>query len=109
MVSIGTGVSLLLVTGPGRDQFRRVSGSTIGGGTYLGLCKLLIKAHGFEDLLEMAGRGRNEKVRVDEEGVKTRRSEATKLKHTNESYFSKTCMLSLHALLPRSSHNIMSH
>ncbi|GMH65830.1 hypothetical protein TrRE_jg7979 [Triparma retinervis] len=62
VVSIGTGVSLILVTGPGRDQFRRVSGSTIGGGTYLGLCKLLTKAQGFEDLLEMAGRGRNEKV-----------------------------------------------
>ena len=62
VVSIGTGVSLILVTGPNRNQFQRVSGSTIGGGTYLGLCKLLTKARGFDELLAMAGRGRNEKV-----------------------------------------------
>lgn len=41
VVSIGTGVSFIRVDGPGENQFERVTGSTIGGGTYWGLCRLL--------------------------------------------------------------------
>ena len=35
LVNIGSGTSIIKVNGP--DDFQRISGSTIGGGTYLGL------------------------------------------------------------------------
>ena len=39
-------------------QFARVGGSTIGGGTYLGLCKLLTSLQSFEDIAEVEKDGR---------------------------------------------------
>lgn len=46
----------------GPAEFKRVSGSSIGGGTYWGLCRLLTEASSYEDSLRMASRGKSDKV-----------------------------------------------
>jgi type II pantothenate kinase len=60
LVSIGTGVSILRVDGPRQQD--RISGSTIGGGTYYGLIRLLTELESFEDIMELAERGDPSKV-----------------------------------------------
>ena len=55
VVSIGTGVSIIKVTG--RGDFERVSGSSIGGGTYWGLCKLFVGGKSFKEVLDLAEGG----------------------------------------------------
>jgi len=60
LVTIGTGVSILRVDGPRKHE--RISGSTIGGGTYWGLCRLLTDVEDFEDVLNLAERGDPSKV-----------------------------------------------
>ena len=55
LVTIGTGVSILRVDGP--RQHERISGSTIGGGTYWGLCRLLTNSESFEDVIDLAEKG----------------------------------------------------
>ncbi len=60
LVMIGTGVSVLRVDGPRKHE--RISGSTIGGGTYWGLCRLLTDVEDFESVLSLAERGDPSKV-----------------------------------------------
>lgn len=60
LVTIGTGVSILRVDGP--RQHERISGSTIGGGTYWGLCRLLTNSESFEDVIDLAEKGDPSKV-----------------------------------------------
>ena len=60
VVTIGTGVSILRVDGP--RQYERVSGSTIGGGTYWGLMRLLTDVEDFDDVLKLAEKGDPSKV-----------------------------------------------
>jgi len=60
LVNIGSGVSILSVRAPG--QYQRVCGTSLGGGTFLGLCCLLTKCSTFEEALELAARGDNKKV-----------------------------------------------
>jgi pantothenate kinase len=60
VVSIGSGVSILKVDGP--SKFERVSGSSIGGGTYWGLCRLLTGATSFDDSLDLADLGDSDLV-----------------------------------------------
>ncbi|KAI8142157.1 pantothenate kinase [Fennellomyces sp. T-0311] len=60
LVNIGSGVSILKVTGP--DQFSRISGTSLGGGTLWGLLSLLTDAHNFDDMLEMSQEGDNRNV-----------------------------------------------
>jgi len=60
LVNIGSGVSILSVTGPGKYQ--RISGTALGGGTFLGLTCLLTKCKTFEEALELAAKGDNTKV-----------------------------------------------
>ena len=60
LVMIGTGVSILRVDGP--RQHERVSGSTIGGGSYWGLMRLLTDLENFEDVMRLAERGDPSKV-----------------------------------------------
>ena len=55
-VSIGSGVSIIEVTGWG-EQFRRVDGSSIGGGTFWGLCRLLLQCGSFDELIALTERG----------------------------------------------------
>ena len=52
---IESGVSILKVSSP--TQFERVSGSSVGGGTYWGLCRLLTRCTRFEEVLDMAAPG----------------------------------------------------
>ena len=47
----------------GEGQFSRVSGSSLGGGTFWGLCRLLTKCRGFDEMLELSMRGDNAKAR----------------------------------------------
>lgn len=60
LVNIGSGVSMIKVTGP--QTFSRIGGSSLGGGTLWGLLSLLTNAHSYDDMLEMAARGDNTNV-----------------------------------------------
>jgi type II pantothenate kinase len=60
VVSIGSGVSIMKVNAPG--DFVRVSGTSIGGGTYWGLCRLFTRCSTFEQVLELAEIGNNAEV-----------------------------------------------
>eukprot|EP00301_Raphidiophrys_heterophryoidea_P020356 c5071_g1_i2.p1 GENE.c5071_g1_i2~~c5071_g1_i2.p1 ORF type:complete len:493 (+),score=119.90 c5071_g1_i2:140-1480(+) len=60
VVNIGSGVSILQVMSPG--TFERVSGTALGGGTYLGLCRLLLKCSTFEQALGLAEEGHSSKI-----------------------------------------------
>lgn len=60
LVNIGSGVSILAVHS--KDNYRRVTGTSLGGGTFLGLCCLLTGCSTFEEALEMASRGKSTHV-----------------------------------------------
>lgn len=62
LVNIGSGVSMVKVTGPEAGEFERVGGSSLGGGTLWGLLSVLTDANSFDEMLEMATSGNNEKV-----------------------------------------------
>lgn len=62
LVNIGSGVSMIKVTGLGPDGFERIGGSSLGGGTLWGLLLLLTDANDYNEMLEMAQRGSNENV-----------------------------------------------
>ncbi|KAI8868976.1 fumble [Ramicandelaber brevisporus] len=52
LCNVGTGVSILKVTG--ESTFERVSGSGIGGGTFLGLSRMLTQARSFREAMTQA-------------------------------------------------------
>lgn len=56
--------SLHLKQVDGPAVFKRVSGSSIGGGTYWGLCRLLTGATSYDESLDMASQGDSDKVAV---------------------------------------------
>lgn len=60
LVSVGTGTSVLAVDGP---IARRVGGTALGGGTLLGLGRLLCGAGSFAEIVALASRG--DRGRVD--------------------------------------------
>ena len=60
LVSIGSGVSMIRVDGD--EQYERVSGTSIGGGTFWGLCRLLTGCKNFDEMLQMSSKGDNTKV-----------------------------------------------
>ncbi|XP_078264657.1 pantothenate kinase 2, mitochondrial-like isoform X3 [Rhinoraja longicauda] len=60
LVNIGSGVSILAVYS--KDNYKRVTGTSLGGGTFLGLCCLLTGCSTFEEALEMASLGESTKV-----------------------------------------------
>ncbi|XP_033890345.2 pantothenate kinase 3-like isoform X2 [Acipenser ruthenus] len=60
LVNIGSGVSILAVYS--KDNYKRVTGTSLGGGTFLGLCCLLTGCLTFEEALEMATRGESTTV-----------------------------------------------
>ncbi|XP_034179751.1 pantothenate kinase 3 fbl isoform X1 [Osmia lignaria lignaria] len=60
LVNIGSGVSILAVYGP--DNYKRISGTSLGGGTFLGLCCLLTGCNTFEEAIELATGGDNTRV-----------------------------------------------
>ncbi|ANM58054.1 pantothenate kinase 1 [Arabidopsis thaliana] len=57
LVNIGSGVSMIKVDGDGK--YERISGTSLGGGTFLGLGKLLTKCKSFDELLELSHHGNN--------------------------------------------------
>ncbi|XP_061890561.1 pantothenate kinase 2, mitochondrial [Entelurus aequoreus] len=61
LVNIGSGVSILAVYS--ESDYKRVTGTSLGGGTFLGLCCLLTGCSTFEEALQMASQG--ESTRVD--------------------------------------------
>lgn len=60
LVNIGSGVSILSVLGP--NNYSRVSGTSLGGGTFLGLCCLLTGCESYEEAIELASFGDNTNV-----------------------------------------------
>tara|TARA_B110001452_G_scaffold179889_1_gene151020 strand:+ start:358 stop:1707 length:1350 start_codon:yes stop_codon:yes gene_type:complete len=60
LCNVGTGVSILHVESP--TKYTRVSGTALGGGTFLGLCRMLTEARGFEEALGCAATGDSRKV-----------------------------------------------
>jgi type II pantothenate kinase len=60
LVSLGTGTSILSVDGP---RATRVGGTAVGGGTALGLAKLILGIDAFAGLIALAERG--DRTRVD--------------------------------------------
>lgn len=60
LVNIGSGVSMIKVSGP--RQFERIGGTSLGGGTLWGLLSLLTGARSFEDMLRLAQNGDNSTV-----------------------------------------------
>lgn len=60
LVNIGSGVSMVKVSGP--DEFVRVGGTHLGGGTFWGVVSLLTGMRTFDEMLQMAERGNNSGV-----------------------------------------------
>lgn len=60
LVNIGSGVSMLKVSGP--REFQRVGGTSLGGGTLWGLLSLLTGARTFDEMLHNAALGDNSHV-----------------------------------------------
>ncbi|OCK86290.1 pantothenate kinase-like protein [Lepidopterella palustris CBS 459.81] len=60
LVNIGSGVSMIKVSGP--RQYQRIGGTSLGGGTLWGLLSLLTGARNFDDMLKLADKGDNTAV-----------------------------------------------
>eukprot|EP01028_Stygiella_incarcerata_P004428 TRINITY_DN1971_c0_g1_i1.p1 TRINITY_DN1971_c0_g1~~TRINITY_DN1971_c0_g1_i1.p1 ORF type:complete len:421 (+),score=64.94 TRINITY_DN1971_c0_g1_i1:204-1466(+) len=60
LVSIGSGVSIIRVDS--ETSFRRIGGSSIGGGTFWGLCKLLTGCESFDEALALTLKGDHTKT-----------------------------------------------
>ncbi|KUI61917.1 hypothetical protein VP1G_09077 [Cytospora mali] len=60
LVNIGSGVSMLKVSGP--REYQRVGGTSLGGGTLWGLLSLLTGAGTFDEMLDNAAHGDNSNV-----------------------------------------------
>eukprot|EP00808_Paulinella_micropora_P006469 g8424.t1 len=60
LVNIGSGVSILKVTG--EHTYERVGGTSLGGGTFLGLVTCLSGADTFNTALRLAERGNSENI-----------------------------------------------
>ncbi|KAG8534229.1 uncharacterized protein KY384_001073 [Bacidia gigantensis] len=60
LVNIGSGVSMIKVSGP--RQYERIGGTSLGGGTLWGLLSLMTGARTFDDMLALADKGDNTKV-----------------------------------------------
>ena len=62
LVNIGSGVSIMLVEDA--STMRRVSGTALGGSTFLGLCMALTSATTFEEALSLALLGSDEGINL---------------------------------------------
>lgn len=60
LVNIGSGVSMIKVSGP--REFQRVGGTHLGGGTFWGILSLLTGARTFDEMLSLAENGDNSGV-----------------------------------------------
>lgn len=57
LVIMGSGVSILQVNSADENDYERVAGTACGGGTFLGLARLLTSAETFQEALALAERG----------------------------------------------------
>ncbi|XP_030927834.1 pantothenate kinase 1-like [Quercus lobata] len=57
LVNIGSGVSIIKVTG--NKKFKRVTGTQFGGGTIFGFASLLTNCQSYDELLEISQHGDN--------------------------------------------------
>lgn len=55
LINIRTGVSVVLVEG--ENQFKRLGGSSIGGGSFLGLTELITGVSDIEEMMDRALQG----------------------------------------------------
>eukprot|EP00668_Euglena_longa_P005935 GGOE01007007.1.p1 GENE.GGOE01007007.1~~GGOE01007007.1.p1 ORF type:complete len:538 (-),score=148.14 GGOE01007007.1:1461-3074(-) len=63
VVNVGSGISILKVTG--QNKFQRISGTSVGGGTFWGLAKLLTDVRSWDDINDLTlhdGPGDNKMV-----------------------------------------------
>lgn len=60
IVNIGSGVSILRVNSA--TEFNRIGGTSVGGGTFTGLCSLLAGVDSFEEAITLAERGDSHRV-----------------------------------------------
>lgn len=60
IVNIGSGVSILKVSST--DKYERVSGTSLGGGTYWGLCRLFTRCSSFEEAMDLAETGDSKQI-----------------------------------------------
>ncbi|KAL7669863.1 hypothetical protein ACOME3_004810 [Neoechinorhynchus agilis] len=60
LVNAGSGVSVLLVES--QYKYQRLTGSSIGGGTFLGLCRLLTGCETYEDAIRLAEAGNSQTI-----------------------------------------------
>ena len=60
LVNIGSGVSMIKVSGP--NKYERIGGTSLGGGTLWGLLSLVTGARSFDDMLALADKGDNTAV-----------------------------------------------
>ncbi|KAF3941418.1 hypothetical protein ABW19_dt0207372 [Dactylella cylindrospora] len=60
LVNIGSGVSMIKVSGP--QKFERIGGTSLGGGTLWGLLSLITGAKSFDEMLKLADEGDNTAV-----------------------------------------------
>eukprot|EP00178_Gracilaria_changii_P028106 TRINITY_DN958_c0_g1_i2.p1 TRINITY_DN958_c0_g1~~TRINITY_DN958_c0_g1_i2.p1 ORF type:complete len:582 (-),score=100.39 TRINITY_DN958_c0_g1_i2:2241-3986(-) len=60
LVNIGSGVSIVKVTDHGK--FERVSGSSLGGGTFWGLARMLLDCQTFDQVIDLTHQGDNRNV-----------------------------------------------
>lgn len=62
LVNIGSGISILHVES--ENNYRRITGTSIGGGTFLGLCCLLTDCSSYDEAIRLASHGDSTKVRL---------------------------------------------
>ena len=62
LCNIGTGVSIVVVNG--ENDFTRVSGTAIGGGTFWGLTQLLTNVDNFDEAMELASSGSAQRLHL---------------------------------------------
>eukprot|EP01134_Creolimax_fragrantissima_P004660 CFRG4660T1 len=60
LVNIGSGVSMIKISGP--REYERIGGTSLGGGTFWGLCSLLTQARDFDEVLDMCAKGTSHNV-----------------------------------------------
>lgn len=60
LVNIGSGVSILQVSSA--QDFKRIGGTSVGGGSFCGLCALLTGTESFDEAISLAEHGDNTKV-----------------------------------------------
>jgi len=95
LCNVGTGVSILHVKS--ETSFTRVSGTALGGGTFLGLTRLLTRLLNFQDALDSASNGDARRVDMTVADIYGADDDRTSLKlpaDLTASFFAKNLMRS---------------